>query len=212
MRLHFRIRMLFRRRNDRITLTVRPAFDDQNRPLYPYGAVPRLLLLWIATEAVHTRSRILYPAETVPGFMRDIGLNPDNGSVGAKRSDARRLRCPPAARPDDAPVPGDDLRRCGRRRLQGMARRADRAARPNHPMFGMSPWRTTALPNRTNRHQLKRADQARRAAAGHPRRRGLRAGTWRQTAALWPGDLLSASGNGGAGRGQPVPGEPQTAE
>jgi hypothetical protein len=81
------------RTNGRLTLVVRPYYDiTLRRHLYPYGSVPRLLLFWLTTEAVRTKSRVLYPGNTMAQFMRTLGLNPDNGSAGAKRSDARRLR------------------------------------------------------------------------------------------------------------------------
>ncbi len=80
------------RRNGRLTLAVRPYYDrQQQRHLHPYGTVPRLLLFWLTTEAVRTRSRILHPGDTATGFMRDLGMNPSNGGAGAKRSDAHRL-------------------------------------------------------------------------------------------------------------------------
>ena len=80
------------RTNGRLTLVVRPHYDiTVSRHLYPFGSVPRLLLFWITTEAVRTKSRILYPGNSMTQFMHTLGLNPDNGSMGAKRSDARRL-------------------------------------------------------------------------------------------------------------------------
>jgi hypothetical protein len=81
------------RTNGRLTLVVQPWYDRKAKcHVYPYGTVPRLLLFWITTEAVRTKSRVLHPGNTVAEFMRELGMNPDNGSVGAKRSDARRLR------------------------------------------------------------------------------------------------------------------------
>jgi hypothetical protein len=81
------------RSNGRVTLVVRPHFDRKaGRHVHPYGTVPRLLLFWLTTEAVRTKSRTLHPGSTLSEFMRELGLNPDNGSAGAKRSDARRLR------------------------------------------------------------------------------------------------------------------------
>ncbi|MFM7855625.1 MAG: replication protein RepA, partial [Flammeovirgaceae bacterium] len=59
---------------------------------YPYGTIPRLLLFWITTEAVRTKSRRLELGDSLTKFMQEIGLNPNNGGSGAKRSDARRLR------------------------------------------------------------------------------------------------------------------------
>jgi hypothetical protein len=58
--------------------------------------VPRLLLFWMTTEALRNKSkenpRRLELGNSLSEFMREIGLNPDNGGMGAKRSDARRLR------------------------------------------------------------------------------------------------------------------------
>ena len=59
---------------------------------YPFGSIPRLLMFWMNTEALKTGSRKLCLGGSLTGFMRSIGLNPDNGGTGAKRSDARRLR------------------------------------------------------------------------------------------------------------------------
>lgn len=82
---------IWTRTNGRLTLAVRPYYDrQQQRHLHSYGTVPRLLLFWLTTEAVRTRSRILYPGDTVAEFMRELGMNPATG--GGKRGDAHRLR------------------------------------------------------------------------------------------------------------------------
>jgi hypothetical protein len=83
---------IWRRHNGALTLTIRPHFDRQDRAAYPYGTVPRLLLFWLTGEAARTQNRRLELGGTLAEFMREVGLNPDNGSSGAKRSDARRLR------------------------------------------------------------------------------------------------------------------------
>ena len=86
------------RRNGDLTLAIRPGYKtDQLTGKrvcigYPYGTIPRLLLFWITREAVQTKSPRLELGASLNAFMRALGLNPDNGSSGAKRSDARRLR------------------------------------------------------------------------------------------------------------------------
>lgn len=82
------------RTNGNLTLTIRSGWDTKKGKAigYPYGTVPRLLLFWMTTEAVRTKTRRLEFGDSLTKFMRDIGLNPDNGGTGAKRSDARRLR------------------------------------------------------------------------------------------------------------------------
>jgi hypothetical protein len=60
----------------------------------PYGTVPRLLLAWLTTEAVKTRSRELELGDSLSGFMRELGLMPTGGrwgSVGRLKYQARRL-------------------------------------------------------------------------------------------------------------------------
>ena len=42
----------------------------------PYGTLPRLLLAWVCTEAVRTRSRTLVLGRSLAEFMRTLGLNP----------------------------------------------------------------------------------------------------------------------------------------
>ncbi len=81
---------VFRRKNGDITLTVTPAFDDNNQPLHPYGTVPRLLLFWLTREALRQKSHRIELSDSINGFLLDLGMNPANGS--GKRSDARRMR------------------------------------------------------------------------------------------------------------------------
>ena len=52
----------------------------------PYGNLPRLILVWVSTEAVRTQRRELVLGRSLSGFMREIGLD---SSSGAGR---RRLR------------------------------------------------------------------------------------------------------------------------
>ncbi len=81
-------------------LLIQQGFDyDSEKALgYPFGVIPRLLLYWITSEVQLTKNRDdlslddkrkLYLGRSLAAFMRDVGLNPDNGT--GKRSDARRL-------------------------------------------------------------------------------------------------------------------------
>lgn len=81
------------RSNGALSLVIQPHYDRKaGEFLYPYGSIPRLLLFWITTEVVLKKTRRLELGNSLTGFMREIGLNPDNGGAGAKRSDARRLK------------------------------------------------------------------------------------------------------------------------
>ena len=83
---------IWSRNNGRLTLTIQPGYDHDHKCLagYPYGSIPRLLLFWIITEAVRTKSRYIELGRSLNDFMRDVGLDPLTG--GGKRGDAKRLR------------------------------------------------------------------------------------------------------------------------
>lgn len=49
----------------------------------PYGSVPRLLLSWVTTEAVRTRSRELELGDSLSEYMRELGLVPTGGRWGS---------------------------------------------------------------------------------------------------------------------------------
>ena len=72
-------------------LGITPGRDYQkNQSIgYPYGTIPRLLLFWIVTEAIQTKSPRLILGRSLAEFMRQVGLDP---SRGGKRSDQRRLK------------------------------------------------------------------------------------------------------------------------
>ena len=51
----------------------------------PYGRYPRLLLIWITTEAVRRKSPVLQLGPTLSGFMAQLGLTPAGGRWGTIR-------------------------------------------------------------------------------------------------------------------------------
>lgn len=60
----------------------------------PYGNVPRLLMAWLTTEAVRTKSRELVLGDSLSGFMRELGMVPTGGrwgSITRLRAQSRRL-------------------------------------------------------------------------------------------------------------------------
>ncbi|MEO6923574.1 MAG: replication protein RepA, partial [Bryocella sp.] len=48
----------------------------------PYGSYPRLLLVWLTTEAVRARDRRLCLGDSLSGFMSNLGLLPTGGRWG----------------------------------------------------------------------------------------------------------------------------------
>jgi Plasmid encoded RepA protein len=81
------------RRNGNRSLTIEPGrkLGRDGKPYcfgYPYGTIPRLLLTWLATEAVRTQSPELVLGETLSKFMDQLGLAP----TGGVRGNITRLR------------------------------------------------------------------------------------------------------------------------
>lgn len=79
------------RTNGNLTLTIRPGWDEKKGEVvgYPYGTIPRLLLFWITTEAIRTKSPQIELGNNLAEFMEELGLDPRRGG---KRSDVRRMQ------------------------------------------------------------------------------------------------------------------------
>lgn len=54
----------------------------------PYGSIPRLVMSWITTEAVRTKSRDLFLGDSLSDFLSALGLH----RTGGPRGDITRLR------------------------------------------------------------------------------------------------------------------------
>jgi len=80
------------RRNGNLTLAIQAGINLKTGESYgyPYGSIPRLILFWMITEAIRTKSRRLELGNSLNGFIAVLGLNHETG--GGKRGDAKRLR------------------------------------------------------------------------------------------------------------------------
>ena len=74
----------FQRTNGKFTMTMM-APDAVG---LPYGSIPRLVMAWLSTEAVKTRSRRIELGHSLSEFMRELGMAP----TGGQRGDITRLR------------------------------------------------------------------------------------------------------------------------
>lgn len=74
----------FVRRNGNFSLTL----QAPSAIGLPYGSVPRLLLAWLTTEAVKTKSRELELGDSMATFMAELGMTPTGGA----RGDITRLK------------------------------------------------------------------------------------------------------------------------
>ena len=68
----------FERRNGSFTLSLLAP----SKIGLPYGTVPRLLLAWVSTEAVKTKSRELELGHSMASFMTELGMSPTGGAKG----------------------------------------------------------------------------------------------------------------------------------
>jgi hypothetical protein len=75
------------RQNGNVHLIVEPGQrrleDGRYQRIYPYGIMPRLLLIWMSSQAVITRSPILQLGPSLSSFLRDLGLKPTGGKTGS---------------------------------------------------------------------------------------------------------------------------------
>lgn len=67
---------VFTRRNGALEMTIMSPHG------LPYGSVPRLLLSWLTTEAVRTRSPILVLGSSLSAFMTELNLGRTGGKNG----------------------------------------------------------------------------------------------------------------------------------
>lgn len=89
----------FGRQNGNIAVAIQPGTQPGPNGIpvsvgIPYGNIPRLLLIWVATEAVRTRERELVLGPTLSDFMRQLELVPTGGrwgSVTRLREQMKRL-------------------------------------------------------------------------------------------------------------------------
>lgn len=82
---------IWTRSNGNHSVGIQPGYDLKTGKCYgyPYGTIPRLLLFWVTTETIRTKTRRIELGRSLSGFMVDLGLDPTRGG---ERSDARRLR------------------------------------------------------------------------------------------------------------------------
>lgn len=82
----------WQRRNGDTTLTMYPAElrdpkTGEDYTGYPYGVLPRYLLIWMVTEAKRQKTRKLFLGDNLSQFMKKLGL----ASTGGARGNIRAL-------------------------------------------------------------------------------------------------------------------------
>lgn len=77
----------FTRKNGSYTLTIMAPSAIG----LPYGPVPRLLLAWLTTEAVRTKSRELELGDSMAAFMAELGMSRQGSNIASLKDQTRRL-------------------------------------------------------------------------------------------------------------------------
>ena len=77
----------FERRNGSFTLSMLAS----PKIGLPYGSVPRLLLAWVTTEAVKTKSRELELGDSMSAFMAELGMSRQGSNITSLKNQTRRL-------------------------------------------------------------------------------------------------------------------------
>ena len=81
-------RLQYKRVNGPFTLYMNAVGDNK----LPYGNLPRLLLAWVCTEAVRTKSRELVLGRSLSEFMRTLDIYSNSGRVHTRlRNQMKRL-------------------------------------------------------------------------------------------------------------------------
>jgi len=83
--------LFWSRTNGNLTLGIQAGVNKKTGKSYgiPYGIIPRLILVWMVTEILRTKSRRLELGNRLADFLLTLGLDP---SRGGERSDVRRAR------------------------------------------------------------------------------------------------------------------------
>jgi hypothetical protein len=69
----------YKRTSGNYTLAITNGYAD----MIPYGSYPRVILSWIITEAIRTKSREIYLGESLSDFMNQLGISVTGGKTGS---------------------------------------------------------------------------------------------------------------------------------
>src|SRR3546814_13859751 len=86
---------LWEKRNGRLTLLVEPGFlyegESSVRYGVPYGSRARLIMFYLQTEAIKTRSRVIRLGHSMTDWMGRMGLNHGGSNFAAVRNQTQRF-------------------------------------------------------------------------------------------------------------------------
>lgn len=85
---------IWTRKNGEAYLQIQPGFTidpktgEAHKLGYPFGVIPRLLLIFLVSEALRTKSRVIFVGKSLSEFVEKIGLK----ATGGKKGDITRLK------------------------------------------------------------------------------------------------------------------------
>lgn len=80
------------RTNGNYSLVIQPGIDRAGASIgFPYGNIPRLVLAYLTTHAVRTKSRDVDLGRSLSAFMRDIGLYSNGRDIRRVKEQLHRL-------------------------------------------------------------------------------------------------------------------------
>lgn len=86
------------RTNGNYSLIIQPGIDRNGASIgFPYGNIPRLVLAYLTTSVVRTRSREIDLGRSLSAFMKDIGLYSNGRDIRRMKEQLQRL-FPPVLR------------------------------------------------------------------------------------------------------------------
>ena len=69
----------YERRNGNLRMII----SDPREVGIPYGVIPRLILIWIITNAIRTKSKTLILGESLYQFLKKLNITPSGGHLGS---------------------------------------------------------------------------------------------------------------------------------
>jgi hypothetical protein len=69
----------YKRTSGNYTLAITNGYAD----IIPYGSYPRVILSWLVTEAIRTRSREIYLGDSLSNFMKQLDISVTGGKTGS---------------------------------------------------------------------------------------------------------------------------------
>ena len=83
---------VYQKTNGNFTVNITQGYDDFSNPIgYPYGVLPRLIILYLATETIKTKDKNISLGDNITDFLRRLNFCNNNKNRQRVIEQARRL-------------------------------------------------------------------------------------------------------------------------